>query len=677
MRLSSRPGRRVFPASVLALAMCAFATTASAEKVGVAAAVQPDAFSSLNGGPRSLLKIGKSIFYNQRIDTTGSGLVQVLLVDGSTFTVGPGSDLVIDKFVYDPNRKSGEVAATFSKGVMRFVGGKLSKNPDGVTVKTPGGSLAIRGGIADLLMQGGKSIIAFHYGVQIKFTTNTGRVYDVWEPGYKIDLSNGSPQISKLTSADMNAIAAGLSAGNGAGGGGSDTADVNPGVGGGSQQANNLNSETSEFISDANQTQIQAQLQNQTEEQSQQNNQNNPPPPCEGEECNPPPPPCEGEECNPPPPPPCEGEECNPPPPPCEGEGCNPPPPPCEGEGCNPPPPPCKGEECNPPPPPCEGEGCNPPPPPCEGEGCNPPPPPCKGEECNPPPPPCEGEGCNPPPPPCEGKDCNPPPPPCEGEGCNPPPPPCEGEGCNPPPPPCEGKDCNPPPPPCEGEDCSSDNNEHKGKGWGVGGTPPCPNCDNRPGNQGTNQANQTNEVPSQTDAQLLESNPKPTNELTTQTFQAESTTPSVSGDTGGSNNLDTARVFSKWGIGPGGQSNVTDGLPAVSGSGAPGRLDALRTFGSGLPKELAGPIGSGLPKELSGPIGSRLPKELAGPIGTGLPKELAGPSALAGPAKNIAAPNGLGVPTSKWSGIKEFSNQDLGGAGRGILGRFGFGSER
>ena len=34
--------------------------------------------------------------------------MQVLLVDGSTFTVGPGSDLVIDKFVYDPKKNKGE-----------------------------------------------------------------------------------------------------------------------------------------------------------------------------------------------------------------------------------------------------------------------------------------------------------------------------------------------------------------------------------------------------------------------------------------------------------------------------------------------------------------------------------------------------------------------------------------
>jgi len=88
----------------LSVALMLGAGPAQAEKVGVAAAVNPDAFSSLSGTPNQQLNIGKSIFYNERINTTNSGLVQVLLVDGSTFTVGPNSNLVIDRFVYDPRR---------------------------------------------------------------------------------------------------------------------------------------------------------------------------------------------------------------------------------------------------------------------------------------------------------------------------------------------------------------------------------------------------------------------------------------------------------------------------------------------------------------------------------------------------------------------------------------------
>jgi hypothetical protein len=148
--------------------LAGFASVAHASQVGVAAAVNPDAFSSLNGAPQSQLNIGKSIFYNERINTTGSGLVQVLLVDGSTFTVGPGSDLVIDKFVYNPNKKSGEIAASLTKGVMRFVGGKISKNADSVTVDTPAGALAIRGGMFDLRVNGTKLVAVFTYGVRVE-----------------------------------------------------------------------------------------------------------------------------------------------------------------------------------------------------------------------------------------------------------------------------------------------------------------------------------------------------------------------------------------------------------------------------------------------------------------------------------------------------------------------------
>ena len=89
--------------------------------------------------------------------------------NGSTFTVGPGSDLVIDKFVYDPKKQSGEVVATFGKGVMRFVGGKISKNEGGVTVNTPAGALAIRGGIALANFKSAKEFaILFVFGEYIK-----------------------------------------------------------------------------------------------------------------------------------------------------------------------------------------------------------------------------------------------------------------------------------------------------------------------------------------------------------------------------------------------------------------------------------------------------------------------------------------------------------------------------
>lgn len=172
------------------LALLQPATPARADKVGVAAAVHPDAFSVLNGGERSQVNLGKSIFFNERINTTDKGLVQVLLVDGSTFTVGPGSDLVIDKFVYDPNKGKGEVVASFSKGVMRFVGGKISKNDGGVTVNTPEGALSIRGGMFQGKIDKGGTVFSFLFG---EYLSLGGK--KIFTPGYSFYFDKGGSTI--------------------------------------------------------------------------------------------------------------------------------------------------------------------------------------------------------------------------------------------------------------------------------------------------------------------------------------------------------------------------------------------------------------------------------------------------------------------------------------------------
>ncbi len=227
---------------------------AQAEKVGVAAAVNPDAFSSLSGTPNKQLSIGKNIFYNERINTTASGLVQVLLLDGSTFTVGPNSDLVIDKFVYDPKKKTGEMIATFSKGTMRFIGGKLSKNEGGVTVKTPSGALAIRGG----MFQGSTSrgIYSFLYGHSLTFSGRNGQSQTIFQPGYTLDLSGGRANVRPTTPEDTNVFMQALSSQSTQFGTAGGTTN-NPGGPGAFQDANNLGEGAEEAISDANTIMVQ------------------------------------------------------------------------------------------------------------------------------------------------------------------------------------------------------------------------------------------------------------------------------------------------------------------------------------------------------------------------------------------------------------------------------------
>ena len=178
---------------------------ANADKVGVAAAVHPDAFS---GGTE--INIGKAIFFNERINTSAQGLVQVLLLDGSTFTIGPGSDLVIDKYVYDPHTNQGQMTANFSKGVMRFIGGKISKN-GGVSIKTPEGALAIRGSILDAKVGGPNALFCFQSGINAGINYK-GQVYNL-QPGEKFSVRGGVGTTGPITPEDVRYFTSALSLG--------------------------------------------------------------------------------------------------------------------------------------------------------------------------------------------------------------------------------------------------------------------------------------------------------------------------------------------------------------------------------------------------------------------------------------------------------------------------------
>lgn len=121
-----------------------------AVRVGVASAVNQSASSEFAGQGTRTITIGDAVIHNQVINTSGEGLVQILLADGTAFTVGPNSRLTIDSFVYDPEAGTAKVSASLSKGFMRFIGGRTSKTDGGATINTPIGTAGIRGAVVDI-----------------------------------------------------------------------------------------------------------------------------------------------------------------------------------------------------------------------------------------------------------------------------------------------------------------------------------------------------------------------------------------------------------------------------------------------------------------------------------------------------------------------------------------------
>jgi hypothetical protein len=119
-----------------------------AQQVGTAAAVNPAAQARSANGSRTVV-IGQAIAHRERIQTASAGSVQLLFLDKTSMTIGPNSDLSIDEYVYDPATNSGKLAATLSKGVMRFVGGQIS-HAGNAQITTPNAVVGIRGGVAIL-----------------------------------------------------------------------------------------------------------------------------------------------------------------------------------------------------------------------------------------------------------------------------------------------------------------------------------------------------------------------------------------------------------------------------------------------------------------------------------------------------------------------------------------------
>ncbi len=210
-----------FTTAIFAITLSA--SPIAAARIGVTAAVNQDARGTAPGRAPRILSLGSNLVFNERIETKDSGLVQVLLVDGTTFTVGPNSVLIIDEFVYEPNTGTAKLVATVTKGAFRFIGGRASRNKGGVTIHTPTGTIGIRGGMVDGLVNGdgGKTLFSMVFGTEVNYEGNDGNSARIYRSGYTLDIngSNGGTKVRRRTLGDSGTFQSALAGRSGASGG--------------------------------------------------------------------------------------------------------------------------------------------------------------------------------------------------------------------------------------------------------------------------------------------------------------------------------------------------------------------------------------------------------------------------------------------------------------------------
>lgn len=227
----------------------------AADKVGISAVVRGQV--QLARGDTAVgrqVESGEAIFLDDTITSGKRSGLQILLLDETVFTIGPDSALSIDEFVYDPSTDSGQVVASVTKGVFRFITGKVAKKaPENMTVKLPVGTIGIRGTIVGgVVTPDATEVVLLGPGAVNNAGETVGRIevsnaqgsVTIARPGYATTLAPNAPPTPPraLPPARVQAITAALSEEGGDGddaGNGSSDNDTTSGSGGNGAGATN------------------------------------------------------------------------------------------------------------------------------------------------------------------------------------------------------------------------------------------------------------------------------------------------------------------------------------------------------------------------------------------------------------------------------------------------------
>src|SRR6476646_3064019 len=132
---------RIWIAPLMLAVLFAMQPTASHAQaaIGKASSVKPQADGSVAG----TLAAGSSVHGGETVKTGSAGQAGLRFIDSTNLSVGPSSNVRLDKFVYDPNKGTGSVAIESSRGALRLITGPQNKGD--FKVKTPVGTLGVRG----------------------------------------------------------------------------------------------------------------------------------------------------------------------------------------------------------------------------------------------------------------------------------------------------------------------------------------------------------------------------------------------------------------------------------------------------------------------------------------------------------------------------------------------------
>jgi hypothetical protein len=114
-------------------------------QVGVVKKVENEASIAVASAARPAL-VGTPVHLKDELRTGADGRILVVFNDETELTLGEKASVVIDRYVYDPDKGTGDAALQTTRGAFRFVTGRMKELAGkSITVSTPFANIAVRG----------------------------------------------------------------------------------------------------------------------------------------------------------------------------------------------------------------------------------------------------------------------------------------------------------------------------------------------------------------------------------------------------------------------------------------------------------------------------------------------------------------------------------------------------
>ena len=134
--------KQFFLATLLALG-CSLA--GAQEVIGYVKTVQGEAFV-VTGSQSVRAQPGTPLKVRDTIRTSAGASVGVTLKDNTVMSFGPSTQFVLEEYLFAPAKGDAKLGGRLASGSLHYVSGLIAKTrPENVSVKTPTGTIGVRG----------------------------------------------------------------------------------------------------------------------------------------------------------------------------------------------------------------------------------------------------------------------------------------------------------------------------------------------------------------------------------------------------------------------------------------------------------------------------------------------------------------------------------------------------